>query len=441
MAQGFNLESCSLLSGTLPLEARLLARATGGLAAAAMRTYVAVSLLFGSLFACAAEGIAGSVEGDGDAFALVQGLMVLSSEQMRSGQESEEAAEPSDSEGAAAASEAGPAPSAASLSSTSATGLSAEDASLKERVGSLEAAKLKAIEQEDYDLAKQLKREIGVLLGENSLERLRALKRAAVESEDFDAARDLKQRIRILENGSGSEPLADRVKAYFTVPREPLPWGWRSARDPGSGLEYYWPVNDRAAVTWDRPLAPAPGAAPPAQTAVQTTTPPPPFQVKSASTGSWSPCNLLGNGTKAGTYNISVRASGGVVSLTDVPGYVVRNATDNVTLLTKEEFIAIRKAAMPPKLQAKVGDQLEVKTRSHSWVPCVVTGVGNATDTYDIHVPRAPVGLQDHLNVSLELLRPAATGPARPEEQRAANAGGEPKRVGGAEAAPHSQTP
>jgi len=38
---------------------------------------------------------------------------------------------------------------------------------------------------------------------------------------------------------------------------EPLLEGWKSAWDKATGKEYYWPVHDRSAVTWDRPVASA----------------------------------------------------------------------------------------------------------------------------------------------------------------------------------------
>lgn len=39
--------------------------------------------------------------------------------------------------------------------------------------------------------------------------------------------------------------------------RDALPEGWRSAVDPSSGRQYYWPLADRSQVSWERPTAPA----------------------------------------------------------------------------------------------------------------------------------------------------------------------------------------
>mmetsp|Transcript_68233 Transcript_68233/g.188829 ORF Transcript_68233/g.188829 Transcript_68233/m.188829 type:complete len:487 (-) Transcript_68233:108-1568(-) len=321
------------------------------------------------------------------------------------------------------------------------------DKVLKERIAMLEDAKTKAIALEDFDLAKELKREIGVLLGESDMDRLRALKQAAIEDEDFDMAKDLKRRIEVLQmvqqnssNGTHTDSvIADQLRAFAATGREPLPWGWRSARDPGSGLDYYWPVNDRAAVTWDRPTLPVPnlpppGAAPMAaapnapRTAVRTTTPPPPFEVRSKD-GRWSRCSIVANGTKPGTYNISVRSGKGWVELPGVPGTVIRNATDQV-LLTP--LATPRKAAAnltAPSASAttamaaaaQVGDHMEIKTRSGTWVACVITGVGSMADTYNVHMPFAPAEHQDLVDIPSSFLRKATlfAGDSQKQEAKA----------------------
>mmetsp|Transcript_60316 Transcript_60316/g.186715 ORF Transcript_60316/g.186715 Transcript_60316/m.186715 type:complete len:244 (+) Transcript_60316:809-1540(+) len=241
----------------------------------------------------------------------------------------------------------------------------------------------------------------------------------------------------------GEDPgTAEKVKAYYSLSHAQLPWGWKSARDPESGMDYYWPANDRAAVTWDRPSAPPAGMTPPTppKAVVQTTTPPPPFEVKSAK-GGWSRCNVLGNGTKPGTFNITVRTGLSTwMQLGNIPGTAIRNITDNATLLTNETFreaVAAAKALLP-----KVGDSMEVKTKSNSWVPCLVTGLGNETDTYNVHVPFAPAGHQDHANVHISILR-KVTDFGRKDTQAAGNASNatkaDDKADGKADVVPHSQ--
>jgi len=69
------------------------------------------------------------------------------------------------------------------------------------------------------------------------------------------------ENLRALPGGPCSPPSQAAAPSGTPAAEGELPPGWRSARDRGTGREYYWPAHDRQAVTWVRPLAPAAAAA------------------------------------------------------------------------------------------------------------------------------------------------------------------------------------
>mmetsp|Transcript_9300 Transcript_9300/g.17806 ORF Transcript_9300/g.17806 Transcript_9300/m.17806 type:complete len:244 (+) Transcript_9300:1316-2047(+) len=75
--------------------------------------------------------------------------------------------------------------------------------SIEDQIEALKAAKLRAVEAEDFELAKQLKLQIDKLSAQGpSIEELERLKQEAVDREDFDEAKRLKLEIDRMRKGS-----------------------------------------------------------------------------------------------------------------------------------------------------------------------------------------------------------------------------------------------
>lgn len=73
----------------------------------------------------------------------------------------------------------------------------------EDQLEALKAAKIRAVEAEDFDLAKKLKLQIDQLTVRGpSIEQLEKLKREAVEQEDFETAKQLKQQIDRMRRGA-----------------------------------------------------------------------------------------------------------------------------------------------------------------------------------------------------------------------------------------------
>jgi len=192
-------------------------------------------------------------------------------------------------------------------------------------------------------------------------------------------------------------------------------------------MDYYWPVNDRSAVTWKRPEAsgpavPAKAAAPaPVATvrqphdgqAAKPTPAPSLFEVQ-APDGKWFGCSIASNGSKPGTYNITIKSK----PFIDVPGFRLRDVRTG-DLLAAVPTIPPKaaaevgnstgpgaKAGSPTSaLSLKAGDRAELKTTSNTWIPCTITGKGNVSGTYNVHSPVLTPGHQDIANVRASSLR------------------------------------
>jgi centrosomal protein CEP104 len=75
------------------------------------------------------------------------------------------------------------------------------DLVVQDKIRVLQTAKLKAVDEEDFDRAKHLKDAIDkLMLAGSSLVQLESQKKLAIENEDFDSAKVLKFEIERLRN-------------------------------------------------------------------------------------------------------------------------------------------------------------------------------------------------------------------------------------------------
>jgi hypothetical protein len=102
------------------------------------------------------------------------------------------------------------------------------DATIQDKIRTLNAAKLQAVDDEDFDKAKFLKDAIDKLkLAGSQLVQLELQKRLAIENEDFDSAKVLKLEIERLKNLAMTLDAERVISQPYNVPHT-----YRGGSDP-----------------------------------------------------------------------------------------------------------------------------------------------------------------------------------------------------------------
>jgi len=124
--------------------------------------------------------------------------------------------------------------------------------------------------------------------------------------------------------------------------------------------------------------------------------------------GNWVPCQVLGQGQAPYTYDVHIPgAPEGKQDFKDIPSDQLRRG---------QSALSAAAAGGLAGRVFQVGEQLELQIQkgqyAGNWVPCQVTGQGSAPHTYNVHIPSAPQGKQDFVDIpSAQLRRGEGQGP------------------------------